>query len=213
MNMPITSAAASKSPVEQLDTRTEWDRLMVAFLAAQAADDEINQRHDAALAAFTADKPAEPEIDMVLIFSHVLGSCDIARRRLLYTDNIDQLQQQIIAATGVTRWERVDRNPERIAEFDKVREFRRLLAAAEQRHNLSAQEDEWGAAGDRLSNARAALLLAPAPDYAAVQWKLDQLFGPEATGAVGDNDRGIPCWNCELTDAVIADMARLGGAA
>lgn len=87
------------------------------------------------------------------------------------------------------------------------------MAEAEQRHNLPALEDEWAAAGERLSNARAALLIAPAPDYAAVQWKLDQLFGPEATGAVRDTDRGIPCWSVELTDAVIADMARLGGAA
>lgn len=207
------TAAAIASPVEQLDMRTEWDRLMVAFAAAKAADNEINQRHDAALAAFTADKPSEPEIDMALIFSEVLAGCDLTRRRLLYSDDLDDLQRRIIAATGVSRWERVDRNPDRIAEFDKVREFRRLVAEAESSHNLSALEDAWSAAGDRLSNARAALLLAPAPDYAAVQWKLNQLFGPEATGAVGDNDRGIPCWNCELTDALIADMARLGGAA
>lgn len=206
-------AAANASPVAHPDPRAEWDRLMAAFLAAKAADEEINRRHDAALAAFTADKPSEPEIDMALIFSEVLAGCDITRRRLLYSDDLDDLQRRIIAATGVSRWERVDRNPDRIAELDKVREFRRLTAEAEQRHDLSALEDEWAAAGDCLSNARAALLLAPAPDYAAVQWKLDQLFGPEATGAVGDNDRGIPCWNCELTDAVIADMARLGGAA
>lgn len=96
------SAAAIASPATLLNARAEWDRLMLAFEAAKAADDQINQRHDAALAAFMADKPPEPEIDLVLIFSHVMGACDIARRRLLYTDDLDQLQHQIIAATGVT---------------------------------------------------------------------------------------------------------------
>ena len=207
------TAATIVSPVTPPDARTVWDGLMAAFAAAKSADEAINQRHDTALAAYTADKPDEPAIDMALIFSEVLAGCDLTRRRLLYSDDLDDLQRRIIAATGVSRWERVDRNPDRIAELDKVREFRRLTAEAEQRHDLSALEDQWSEAGDRLSNARAALLLAPAPDYAAVQWKLEQLFGPQATGAVGDDDRGIPCWNCDLTDAVIADMARLGGEA
>lgn len=207
------NAAAVASPVTPLDARTEWDRLMLAFETAKVADDQINQRHDDALDAFNADKPAEPDIDIALIFGSALGGCDLTRRRLLHSDDIDQLQARIIAATGVTRWEQVDRNPDRIAEFDKVREFRRLTAEAEQRHGLAALEDEWDAAGERLSSARVALLLAPAPDYCAVRWKLDQLFGPDATGAEGKKDRGIPCWNCELTDAIIADMARLGGAA
>lgn len=209
------NAAAIASPVSgpDADPLAAWDSLMSAYDAAKAADDEINRRYNAASAAYRVDKPAEPEVDTVLLFGFLLGHCDIARRRLLYRDDLDELQRQIIAAKGVTLWERVDRNPERIAEIDKVREFRRLHAEAEQRHNISALDDEWGAAGDCLSNALAALLLAPAPDYSAVRWKLSRLFGPDATGPVAHDERSIPCWNCEFTDAVIADMARLGGAA
>lgn len=208
------SAAAIASPVSRpdADILAAWDYLMAEYLAAKAADEEINQRYDAASAACTADAPAEPDINTVLIFGNCLGS-HVDKRRLIYSQELDELQCQIIAANGVTLWERVDRNPERVAELDKVREFRRLHAEAEQRHNISALDNEWGAAGDRLSNARAALLLAPAPDYSAVRWKLDQLFGPQATGPVADDERSIPCWKCEFTDAVIADMARLGGAA
>jgi hypothetical protein len=132
---------------------------------------------------------------------------------LLYVDDLDDWQRRFVAAKGVTMWERVDRNPNRFAELDKIREFRRLHAASEERHRISALDDEWEKAGKQLCDARDALLLAHAPDYAAVRWKLDQLFGPEATGPVSDEGRGIPSWNCELTDAVIADMARLGGAA
>jgi hypothetical protein len=202
---------AIASPVSHPDTLEEWDRLMAAYVAGKAADEEINKRYDAAYSAFQADKPAKPQINTVLLFGILMGNCDLTRRRLLHSDDLDQLQHQIIAATGVTRWERVDRNPQRIAELDKVREYRRLLAEAEQRHNLPALEEEWTAVGHRLADARAALLLAPAPDYVAVQWKLDDLFGPEATGAVGDDDRSIPSWDCKFTDTLIADMARLGG--
>jgi hypothetical protein len=207
------SALAITSPVALPDALTVWKRLMAAYDAAKAADDDINARYDAAAAAHEADKPAEPDVNMVLLFGVLLGRCDIARRRLLYRDDLDELQRQILAAKGVTRWERIDRDPERIAELDKLREYRRLIAESEQRHGISALDDEWAEAGKRLADARTALLLAPAPDYAAVRWKLDQLFGPEATGSVSDEERSAPCWDAVLTDAVIADMDRLGGAA
>lgn len=208
------NAAAIASPVSgpDADILAAWDSLMAAFLAAKAADNEINLRYDAASAACTADKPAEPHVNTRLIFGNCLDS-RVDHRRLIYSQDLDELQRQIIAAKGVTLWEKVDRNPERIAELDKVREFRRLLAEAEQRHNISALDDEWDAAGHRFSNARAALMLAPAPHYSAVRWKLDQLFGPDATGPIGDEERSIPCWDCGFTDGVIADMERLGGAA
>lgn len=195
------------------DTLTAWQSLMAAYEAAKAADDDINSRFDAAWTAYEADKPAEPEIDLALIFGSFPGLCEATRRLLLHSDDLDELQRQILAARGVTRWERVDRDPERIAELDKVREFRRLLAEAEQRHDIPGLETGWNEAGQRLAEARAALLLARAPDYAAVQWKLDQLFGPAVTGALGSEGRDIPCWDVVLTDALIADMARLGGAA
>lgn len=208
------SALAFATPASTpADPRIVWDRLMGAYEAARAADEDINARYDAAAAAFEADKPAEPDIKMVLLFGSLLGRCKATRWRLLYTDDVDELQRRILAEKGVSRWERIDRDPERIAELDKVREFRRLLAEAEQRHDIPGLETGWNEAGQRLAEARAALLLARAPDYAAVQWKLDQLFGPAVTGALGSEGRDIPCWDVVLTDALIADMARLGGAA
>lgn len=209
----MSSLTATAPTRPAADTLTNWRNLMAAFNAAKAADDEVNARYDSASAAYEADKPGEPDVNMALLFGSLMGRCEATRRRLLYTDDLDELQRQILAARGVTRWERVDRDPERIAELDKVREFRRLLAEAEQQHDLSALDDEWGEAGRRLSEAQAALLLAPAPDYKAVRWKLDQLFGPKVTAALADEGRSVPAWDAELTDAIIADMARLGGAA
>ncbi len=209
----MSSLTATAPARPAADTLIAWQSLMAAYEAAKAADDDINARFDVAWAAYEADKPAEPDIDLALIFGSFPGLCEATRRRLLHSDDLDELQRQILAAKGVTRWERIDRDPERIAELDKVREFRRLLAEAEQRHDLSARDAEWSEAGRRLSAAHAALLLAPAPDYEAVRCKLDQLFGPKVTGAVADEERSVPPWGAELTDAIIADMARLGGAA
>ncbi|WP_137871471.1 hypothetical protein [Sphingopyxis sp. 2PD] len=207
------SALAIAAPSAATDTLTVWNNLRAAYDAAMAADDDASARYDAAVAAYEADKPTEPDVNMMLLFGGFLSGGDIARFRLLYVDDIDELQLRIIAAKGVTRWERVDRDPERIAELDKVREYRRLLAECKERHPIAAIEDEWEAAGERLAVARSALLLAPAPDYGAVRWKLDLLFGPEATTPIADRERSIPSWSCEFTDALIADMARLGATA
>lgn len=205
----MNASTIAKPPADPLDT---WQRLMAAYEAAKAADDDINARYDAAREAYDAEKPAEPEIDLALLGLTLLGSDEIVLRRLLYADDLDDMQAKIIGATGVTRWERVNRDPLRIAEIDKVRLFRQLDQESRGRHGLAALEDHWDEAGHKLADARYALLEAIAPDYAAVRWKLDQLFGPDVTGPVCDEGRSIPCWNCELTDAVIADMDRLGGA-
>lgn len=215
MESITTSAAARKSPAPtaEPDTLTSWNGLMSAFHAANAADDDASARYDAAVAAYEADKPTEPDVDLVLIFGCVMGRKTSTRLHLLYGDDLDELQRQILAAKGVTRWERVDRDPERIAELDKVRAYRRLLAQCDARHAVAAIEDEWEAAGERLAVARSTLLLAPAPDYAAIRWKLIQLFGPDVTGPATDEQRTVPSWHCKFTDAIIADMARLGGTA
>lgn len=199
-----------------LTAREAWDRLMLAFEAAKAADEDINARYNAAVRAHEAERPSAPDIDFRLLGLRIFG--EFEKRKFLKVDDLDDWQAKIVGATGVTRWEREDRNPLRIAEIDKVRAYRRLAAVTRARHGLDALENEWEAAGEALSNARGAVIKAQAPDYGAVSWKLDQLFGPEAT-AVGSDDREMPLWDCAFTDAVIADMARLalegttGGAA
>jgi hypothetical protein len=68
-------------------------------------------------------------------------------------------------------------------------------------------EADWISRGDDLHQARDNLLLALAPDFAAVQWKMAQLFSE------GDyeGDQYICAWNRKFTDAVMADLARLQG--
>lgn len=79
--------------------------------------------------------------------------------------------------------------------------------ALEEKRDLSKLEADWNAAGEALHDARDNLLLADAPDYPAVQWKLAQLFSE------GDykDDQHISAWNRKFTDAIMSDMARLAG--
>lgn len=53
-----------------------------------------------------------------------------------------------------------------------------------------------------------ALILTPAPDYAALGWKINELFGAEAM----KGEEGDPGWAREFTDAIAADANRLCGA-
>lgn len=71
-------------------------------------------------------------------------------------------------------------------------------------------DPELAAECDKLGNvecaARFELIETTAPDFIAVSVKMDILFGAQNFGT--DNDCA-PGWNRDLTDAVIADMARL----
>ena len=49
-----------------------------------------------------------------------------------------------------------------------------------------------------------ALMVMPAPDGGALQWKLDKLLEPE-------NDGGTPCWSRDYVQQTVADYRRLLG--
>lgn len=68
----------------------------------------------------------------------------------------------------------------------------------------AAEASEW-ADPEALANSDAwgLLMRLPAPDARALHWKLEQLFGDRTSDGYCDS------WKSELTDAVIADAARL----
>jgi hypothetical protein len=71
--------------------------------------------------------------------------------------------------------------------------------------------DAAGEESDRLCDAQCAiestLIQMPAPDQAALLWKLEQLFGPEAR----DADDYAPGWCAEWMNVVMDDARRLLG--
>ncbi len=79
------------------------------------------------------------------------------------------------------------------------------LAEGSEGDDFTKIEANWTATGEALHSARDNLLLAAAPDYRAVQWKLAQLF----TEGDYHGDQYISAWHRKFTDAVMADLARI----
>lgn len=188
-------------------TRPSWYALATAYAVAKTEDDAINEQYDDALKAYEAELPAEPDIDFQLLGLVILGHFPERQRRdFMRVDDLDEWQAKIIGATNTTRWEKVNRDAERIAEIDKVRAYRAEVERIAVKHDIDRLNDAWEATAEKLSDVRFEMIRSPAPDYTAVQWKLEQLFGPEACG----NGGSTPCWDSEhTTDIVRADMARL----
>ena len=65
-------------------------------------------------------------------------------------------------------------------------------------------ETKWDALGGRVSDAENALLATPAPDVAALRWKLDRL-----TVDVREHEVSLPAWTAEYLSQTLADIARL----
>lgn len=84
---------------------------------------------------------------------------------------------------------------------------------AAQAHN-AASEEAGPAHYERVCNLRhdawEALILSPAPDFAALAWKINELFGELAMEGIGEHvDAG---WPRQFTDAIAADALRLRSA-
>jgi len=73
---------------------------------------------------------------------------------------------------------------------------------------LDSMDRETDRLGHVECDKRNSLIRTPAPDFGAVSQKLQLLFAPEY-GELGPDDQYISAYHRSLTDAVIADMARL----
>ena len=78
------------------------------------------------------------------------------------------------------------------------------IEAISQRMGYDQAEEEWDALGSRVSDAEDALLALPAPDAAALRWKLDRL-----TVDVREHAGSLPAWSSEYLSQTLADIARL----
>ena len=72
--------------------------------------------------------------------------------------------------------------------------------------NHDAINEEWERLDQIADAAQYALLTMPAPDGAALWWKLDQLFGKGGGRAEDDDGNG---WSAEVVNAFMADAKRL----
>lgn len=124
----------------------------------------------------------------VRAYDRAMADCDRYYRKvwLPLSDKIDRIED----AAGLDRT--------RYGFWDRRKDF--VKANPKLYHDLSAVGDESDRLGDAASDAGEVAMDTPAPDLAALRWKLEQLRDP-------DGDLGA--WTASYVEQTFADIARL----
>ena len=190
-----TSADAFPAATRAPD-RVAWDRAFAVMQHAVSADAAYDPIYMKTYAAFAADAPDPDTVECRRSPLH-------PHFQAWFCSDLDAYEATWLAERGRS-WNGDGLEKTGHQQIEQVREFRRLRAAAEQRHNMPAIEAEWERLGETAYAARWALFHLPAPDQAALAWKAEHLFG-EAVAA-GDDATG---WNAEIIAVYMADVRRL----
>lgn len=180
--------------------RTEWDRRAFAYDRADRAYQSAERRAERAYDRYKQGKVDEPDIDWKIL---AVWNRDIDKS--LNITRIEKLREQAMAQL---RWTFPTPPESRVdIELAKIREYRLKRELLDVKSGYTETSKASDAAFDRRWKAQRDLLLSPAPDLDAVQYKLEYLFGDEQKE--GDDDNSTPIWSRDLTDALIADVRRL----
>lgn len=191
----LPAAAVSPASAAAVD-RSAWAAAMDRYDAAVAADE-----------AFTADywriharwEAGRPSLEAIHWREFAFEDRDRVARLL----DLDQRWAEYLAGEGRT-WSSADPDATKAryrAALDSVRTWRDANERHDRESGMVAAEDRWEALGDEVDEARTALMALPAPDLAALQWKLAHLLSTE-NGSVAP-------WSDEYVAMTKTDMVRL----
>lgn len=197
-------AAATTIPTD----RSAWNSALAAYHRVRAEDAAFSARY-------------------MPIWDRCKASCDrvphVALRPDPYSGRKDPVTTADEWLVRMARYEvkrldsgkmRIDANVPGVQEhYDLKRELARAADerdAARQRirdrFGMDDMDDQSDRLGDRLARAEEALMDTPAPDLAALRFKLDHLLEP-------DSDGSTACWSRAYVAQTVADYQRLLGAA
>lgn len=193
--LAATPALASPAP-----DRTAWDRAMREHAQAQAASDAFDRDHW---------RPASDA------YQHAVGSLPHYRSTaatpvsLPVPDTADQ---------SSLRWARImvdggmvecDGAPAYLADCRRALDHADWREAARKRlyavHGLDRLDERSEALGEAAFDLETLLMGLPAPDVAALTWKLERLI-------VWDAEDFTPSWSRDYAEPALADARRLAGA-
>ena len=178
-----------------------WDRSVRNHERAEQAFAAALKKAHRISGLYEEAAPPVPDINWPLIGDAL--NLDDRTISLLYTD-IDELTEW---ARTQGRWTFPHPSDESILlEIAKIREYRLRRDLLDARLGYYKAQEACDDACDRRTDAESKVLLTPAPDLDAVQYKLEYLFGDFETGA---KDEHVERWSREYTDALIADVRRL----
>jgi len=131
------------------------------------------------------------------------GILQSQRRDIMWRSDLDQLERSFADAHGKTWWA-PDPDARKAAFREgiaQIRRWRRAREEATRRLGYDLILEQSDAACDAYSAAEGALIAMPAPDNAALLWKLEKI--------IDDCDGTTSPWSVEYVAPVLADARRL----
>lgn len=181
--------------------RANWDRAIRAHERAQKAYDDFEPT---VFAAFEAYRRASPNPEAIAWDG--LGDPFGDKHDWLTRADLDERTRFFLEGEG--KWW-FARNPEgRKAKFhatiEQIRDYRRRDEQADRESGRTAAIEEENRRSSRVFQAWTSLIQMPAPDHAALMWKLEQLFGD-----VGSDESETVEWQGKYLSQLMADARRL----
>jgi hypothetical protein len=204
--LPVVALAAPALATPAID-RTAWERILGRYQRAKAASAEADRRCEAAYDEFKRIEPSDEAIPF-REFTIMRGApTRYERHHIARIMDVEQEWELFLSLEGKTWFARdpEKRKGEYRAALDAVTDYRRRLAEAERSSGYNAASDRSDRLGDVCSEIENELIETPAPDRAALLYKMERLFGPEARGV----DNSCPAWCAAWINTVMADAHRL----
>lgn len=197
------AASATLAPVMAASAdRTEWDGLMAALAVAKRAHDEADAAWERAHSRWLASRPDRPQEAR----RQFLGMRD---DDLFDRQDLDKMAEHFDAGEGVWWF-----SPESKTNFYRatasIRDYRAKDQAAKVASGYQAASDRQEQTCDEVCRLLAALMALPAPDAAALRWKLEEGFGTDRA-TYPDNPETTPATCRRHLAQTFADMRRLLG--
>lgn len=195
--LPIAVAATNAD-------RTQWEAALTKYRGIVEQQVAANDHWDRTHAAWEAGRPSMDGIHWKHFWpdgQHKAGRQNIAR-----VIDLDKRWQQYLEGEG--KWW-FSPTPEKAkaeyrAALDSVQAFRDAEAKHDHDSGYEAANDRSDKLSDSESEASSALMEMPAPDLAALRWKLDYL-----TEEARHPEGSLGCYSHRFVSQTLADIARL----
>ena len=197
----LTKVPTRNPSVAHDKVRAAWDRKMFALDRAERSYQSAEKQ---ALRAWDLYK--EGEIPKPDVKWHRFGIMPSEINRALDFDSIEELRRR--GLSGIQWTFPHPPESEIDIELGKIREYRLQVELLDAKTRYTETSNASDAAYDRRWKAQTDVLLAPAPDLDALQYKLEYLFEDAEVVDTDEDERGN-AWARKYTDALIADVRRL----
>lgn len=183
-----------------------WEAARRTYCAVKAENDGFHAKCTPQFVEHRDSRPELPEIDWKTLGFH-FGPTKQEKWDFALNGDLDKRWTDFLAAEGKLWWAR-DPEQEKTefrAALDKIEEFRHLCEQHEEKFDVQLYHEHVCWLATQEDQAWNSTITTPASDLSALQWKLNELFGPRFRDLDGYSEN----WSPDLTDAILSDIERL----